>query len=82
MNPFKIHVHNPEESTLVQQLMLKLDYKWYPFNIDVSFTDRPYLYFENYRILHGRNEDMFLEDPMRELTLEQLLDEIENELMK
>lgn len=80
MTDFKIHVHNSEESTLVQQLMFKLGYKWLDFTPPtVQFTNKPFLYFhsENKGIGYGDNFVYFNCHSFHELTLDQLLDEIE-----
>lgn len=82
IDDFKIRIHSPEESVIVQQLMCKLEYKWNGGEPELSHADKPFLYFEGKNILYSDFESTFVEESTRELTLEQLLDEIEEEIEK
>lgn len=89
MESFKIRINNEEESALIQQLMFKLDYLWMGGGyIDrVQFTTNPFLFFgSNKRITRldsstPENLRYFNQHENRELTMDQLLDEIEYELI-
>lgn len=82
MRDFKIHVHSPEESAIVQELMFKLRYAWGYNTKEIRYPNEPYLFLDNNRISYCDDGDYFENHSFRELTLNQLLDEIENIINK
>ena len=76
MEDFKIKVNNPEESELTQRLMFKLGYKWKYNHTDVHSTDQPFLFFINGYITYSWINVTFSETSLRELTFEELIDEL------
>ena len=85
MESFKIMVQNPEESELTQQLMFKLGYTWPDKSNDVKHTNEPYLYFSIFDKVFYYSDtgtiNYFITHKFHELTFEELLNEIENEII-
>lgn len=76
MEDFKIKVNNPKESELTQLLMFKLGYEWIYYHTDVHSTNQPFLFFKNGYITYSCINVTFSKSSLRELTFEELIDEI------
>ena len=82
MENFKIHV-TPEQSEVIQKLLFLLDFKW-GYEQRVRYLDKTYLFIDcNYKkIRMSNNDDMdfFNAHDNRELTFDEFINEIEQEL--
>jgi len=79
LEDFYIHV-TPEESEIVQQLLFKCGYCWAANPPkQVKYLDSPYLKIEPDKFILS-NDGNYFEDGVRMITLEQLINEIEDKL--
>ena len=80
MENFKIHV-TPEQSEVIQKLLFILGYEWPDSKKNISNLDSSFLYiYDTKKIRAGMYSGIFLGHHNRELTFDEFINEIEQEL--
>lgn len=82
MTPFKIAINGPEESELIQEILFKLGYKWaMGETIPLYCFVMKYLYLDTHITFSCDIDfDRFVSKKLREITFEQFLNEIEEQI--
>ena len=77
---FKIKVTSVQ-SELLQKLLFILGYEWPDSKKNISHLDKSFLYvYDTKKIRNGINSEQFLRHDNRELTFDEFINEIEQEL--